>query len=269
MRLSVSENGEDFVEPIVVGTPKEFALGMDEFKKAYQTLTKGKQVEICAGGIRRLNPEKEAILPDFRLPDWSGKPLKSELQKITGATVLLENDTALVGLGEAVKGAGKGYPIISYFTISTGVGGVRIVNGKIEPSRFGYEPGHQIIDLDWSKFPSLKDMESEGFGQLEAYLSGTAMEKRFGKPPREITDEGIWDEMNFMVAVSLNNAIAFWSPDMIVLGGGMMGTPGISVDGVKGHLGKLVKIFPSIPEVKKALLGDFGGLHGALVFAKG
>jgi glucokinase len=50
------------------------------------------------------------------------------------------------GLGEAVFGAGKGREIVVYMTISTGVGGARIVGGKIDASAMGFEPGHQIID---------------------------------------------------------------------------------------------------------------------------
>jgi glucokinase len=267
MRLALSD-GEKLSESVILPTPQKFDEGISLFIKTVKELTKGEKLKLSVGGIRRLDKTKSMLVPDFRLPDWSGKPLKEKLVEVTSAPVYLENDTALVGLGEALQGAGKGFRIVAYLTVSSGVGGVRIVEGKIDKNIYGFEPGHQIIDLDWSKHPELKDLEKEGFGQLEAYISGVSLEKRFGKLPKDINDEVLWDEVEQILAFALKNTVVYWSPEVIVLGGGMFGSPGISIDKVKNKLEKTLKIFPEIPKIKKAELGDIGGLYGSLYYLK-
>lgn len=269
MRFAFSKDGETFDEPKIVLTPQDFKKGINLINRTAKDLAAGKEIKKAVGGIRRLDTAKEKIVPDFRLPNWSGKPLKQKLEEAVSAPVYLENDTALAGLGEAIAGAGREFKIVVYMTISTGVGGSRLVDKKIDTSSFGFEPGHQIIDADWKIYPYLKDFaEKEKMGQLEAYISGTSVEKRFDKKPYEVVDEKVWDELARLLAYGLNNTIVHWSPDVVVLGGGMMKKIGIPIDRVKFHLKKILKIYPQLPEIKKAELGDVGGLHGALSYLK-
>ncbi|TAN58722.1 ROK family protein [Patescibacteria group bacterium] len=192
----------------------------------------------------------------MNLRGWSKKPLAKELKKIFGAPVLLENDAGLAGLGEAVYGAGKGKKIVAYLTISTGVGGARIVDEKIDKNAFGFEPGHQIVFLN------------KKFTTLENIASGTAIEKKYGKKPFEIFDAKIWDNVAKDLAYGLHNVAVLWSPDIIILGGSMMKKIGIPVERVKFHLSKILKIFPKSPLIKKSKLGDLAGLYGALARLK-
>ena len=190
------------------------------------------------------------------LPDWNNKPLKEELEKIVGVPVFIENDTALVGLGEMQNGAGKGSAIGVYITISTGVGGAKYENGAIDENTFGFEPGHQIIDFKNNK-------------SLEDLVSGTALEKREGKKAYEVTDPAIWDELAHTFAYGLYNTILHWSPDTVALGGSMIaGEPSMDIEVIKKYLNEINTKLPKLPEIKKAELGDFGGLYGALAFLK-
>jgi glucokinase len=268
MRLVVTDNSQSFGEPRIVATPHDFEKAIKVFRKIFNEISKGSQIKAVAGGVRRFDSSRETLRTDFGLPGWSGKPLKDKLAEIVNAPIYLENDAALVGLGEAVRGAGRGYSVVVYMTISTGVGGVRIVDKKIDKNKFGFEPGHQIIDFDWSVFPGYKVSKEDHLGQFEAYVSGTSIEKRLGKKAHEVTDEKVWDEISKLVAVGLNNTIVHWSPDVVVLGGGMMKSPGISIDKVKQYLKEILTIFPEQPEIKKAELGELGGLHGALHYIK-
>jgi glucokinase len=264
-RIALASEDDIVGEPEVLPTPGVFEEGIALIGQTVRKLSGGERLKAIAGGIRRLDTSHEQLLPDFRLPDWSGKPLKKRLGELTDGPVYLENDTAMAGLGEAVSGAGRNYEIVVYLTISSGVGGSRVINKRIDKNSLGFEPGHQVIDADWSVYPERKEMfEKEGMGQLEAYISGTSLERCFGKKPQEITDEKVWDELAKHLASGLNNAIVHWSPDVVVLGGGMMKSHGISVDRVKDYLKDILKVFPSLPEIRKAELGDFGGLYGAL-----
>ena len=266
MRIAVSKDGESFAEPNIVSTPQDFEEGILTFQEIAKELTKGEKIEAIAGGIAGpLDKEKTMLLNSPNIPGWIKKPLKGELEKVLAAPVSLENDAALVGLGEAVYGAGKGSRIAVYITVSTGVGGSRFVDGKIDTSAMGFEPGHQIINFDDKTMcPGCKRQ-----GHLEGYVSGTAVELKYGKKPYEIKDLEIWDELAKLLAIGLNNTIVHWSPDVVVLGGSMIvREPGISLDRVQHHLLEVMTIFPKPPLLKKAGLQDVGGLYGALAFLK-
>jgi predicted NBD/HSP70 family sugar kinase len=266
MRLARSDDGTNFGEPIIVATPKDFDAGMQAFKDAVAALSKGEKIEALAGGIAGpLDRPRSTLLSAPNLPGWIGKPVKSALEEITGAPVYLENDTAMVGLGEAVVGAGKGANIVAYVTISTGVGGVRIVHGKIDVSAYGFEPGHQIIDAGGR----LRESSVGGQGvDFEGMISGTSLTTRYGKKPYELTEDSFWDEMARLAAYGLNNTIVHWSPDVVVLGGSMMKKIGIKVERVREHLKGILHIFPEHPRIEHSELGDLGGLHGSLAYLR-
>jgi len=147
---------------------------------------------------------------------------------------------------------------VVYITISTGIGGSRIVDQKIDANRFGFEPGHQIIDI----------LEDGSTKSLLEYASGSSIKKIYNKEAKDIDDENIWNDLSEKLAYGINNVIVFWSPDVVVLGGSMMNSPGISLERVKSSLKDTLKIFPEYSEIKKASLGDSCGLFGALAYLK-
>lgn len=257
MRLAVSKDSENFDEPKIVETPQRFEEAIETFKKLVDEVSDGEKIEMASGGVRGpFNKEKTMMINSSILSDWNNKPLKEELEKIIGATVFMENDTALVGLGEMQNGAGKGRAIGVYITVSTGVGGAKYENGVIDENKFGFEPGHQIIDLRNNK-------------SLEDLISGTAFEEMEGKKAYESTDFAIWDQLAQYLAYGLYNTILHWSPDIVVLGGPMIvGEPSINIENVKKYLNKIKPVFPELPEIVEAELGDLGGLYGALTFLK-
>lgn len=248
MKLATSTDGRILGEVKVIPTIKDFNQAILSFKQVAKELSKGQPFNKAAGGVRALDRTKTKLLNHPHFPLWVDEPLKEELEKALSTEVILENDAAVAGLGEAIFGAGKGYSIVVYITISTGVGGVRIVDGKIDKSSQGFEPGNQIIDLAGKT--------------LEAYISGEALERTYQKKADEITDPQIWQEVAKYLAVGLNNVTVFWSPEIIVLGGSVMQS--ITIDAVRAHLKEVLTIFPNSPNVELAKLGNESGLYGAL-----
>ena len=265
MRLALSRDGKSFGDPAIVDTPQKFEDGIALFQETALALAGGELILSMAGGIAGVfDKEKGMLVNSPNLPDWVGKPLREELEKRCDASVFIENDSAIVGLGEALAQTGERYDIVAYITVGTGVGGSRIVGGKIDEAAIGFEPGHQIIDPDNTLCP-----ECEG-NDLESYVSGAAVGKRYGMKPYEITEKALWEEtLPKFLAYGLNDTIVHWSPDVVVLGGSMIvGDPAISVEATERYLKELMRIFPTIPVIKKATLGAVGGLHGALAYLK-
>jgi len=244
--MAYSVDGEIFESPKIFETAKNYDEGLKLFAATAKDLAMGREIKTIVGGMSR------------SVPNWTDKKFKNDLANIFGVAVSIENDSAMVGLGEANWGAGKGFEIVAYITVSTGVGGAKIVNGKIDEHTIGFEPGKQIVDIADSKNKTLEDL-----------ISGKALAEKTGKHPKEITDENVWDEHAKMLAIGLNNIIVEWSPNCVVLGGSMItGEPAISIEKTEKYLQEILKIFPALPIIKKAELGDFGGLYGALAFLK-
>lgn len=254
MRFAVSSGGRSIGSPAVFSTPKDFRKALAIFKEAARKLAHGRKIKAAVGGVPGvLDGQKSKLVRAPNLPRWRGKPLKKELQKVFKAPVYLENDAALAGLGEAIYGAGRGFKIVAYLAVGTGVGGARIIGGKIDENAFGFEPGHQIICVERGR-------------DLEDYIGGAALQKRLHKKPEEIKNERARDLLAWWLAHGLHNIAVFWSPDAVVLGGSVMSI--IPLERVKFHLKKALSIFPKAPQIKKAKLGDKAGLYGALALLK-
>lgn len=260
-RVAISHDLRTFSEKIKFDTPKKFEDGIAAIHEAINALTSD-PIEAIGGGIRGpLNHEKTKIISEKTLTDWVEQPLAKALGAPYKAPVFIENDTAIVGLGEAHHGAGKGYSIVVYHTVSTGVGGARIVGGIIDPSSQGFEPGHQILDID-------ETIEPDGQPDtLENLVSGTALEFRRGMKPYEIPQsDGVWPRLARYLAYGLRNTVVYWSPDVIVLGGSMIiGDPRIMLEDIRRETAEVLKGVLPPPPILDATLGDEGGLYGAMV----
>lgn len=245
-------------------TPVKFEEGIEKMVATIKKLTSKKPKGI-AGGIRGpLMEDKSGIQNDVVLTKWIEKSVVGELQKHFDVPVFLENDTAIAGIGEAVYGAGKDMEIVAYHTISTGVGGARIVDGDIDEASVGFEPGHQILDIDRTV------LGEETTPTLENLVSGTAVKDRFGVEPYEIPQSDLlWNELAEYLAQGLRNTILYWSPDVIVLGGSMItGDPRIEVDAIRKYTVEALDGFVESPLIAMSKLGDEAGLYGAMAILK-
>jgi predicted NBD/HSP70 family sugar kinase len=235
VRLAVSSDGQSFGEPRIISTPTEVKDLAEAISKVGKELAGGQPIQAVVGGISRKLAAAEPML-------------KSSL----AGPVYLYNDAVLVGLGEAVAGAGRGKNLVAYITVSSGVGGVRIVGGKLDQAAIGFEPGHQIINL------------AGPVQTLEEAVGGLAIEREMREPPASINDEAFWRTKAELLAVGVYNTILHWSPEVVVLGGSMMRQPGIVLAAVERRVRELNKVLPDLPEFKLGSLDNLGGLHGAL-----
>lgn len=261
MRLSSSIDGEKIGEPIYLSTPRLFSEGKELLIDAIQQLVQGREIHGIAGGIAGpLDKSKSHLLNAPNLQDWIEKPLRSELEKHFSVPVFLENDAALAGLGEAHFGDARHKSIVAYLTVSTGVGGVRIVKGRIDDNASGFEPGHQMLSPDGPLCIGCRRK-----GHLEALIGGASLAKRFEKRPEDIHDQKVWEEISYWLALGLNNTLVFWSPDIVVLGGSLMEK--IEIERVRSYLQEWCQIYPQLPPLTKSTLKD-NGLYGALALVK-
>lgn len=181
------------------------------------------------------------------LKGWEGMPLRQSLRRHFSVPVFMDNDANAAGFGEKIFGAGKQVRDFVYVTVSTGIGGGLVLDGKIHrgASFCGGEIGHIPVVPDGNL------CECGKRGCLEAYASGTAigklarMELAKGKKSRllelsptvkRVTGETVTqaaflgDKLSLEIlgfaakylGVGLATLMNILNPGMIVLGGGVM-----------------------------------------------
>lgn len=254
-RIGTSD-GEKIENTQIYPTPQSFEEGLNLLTDKFKSLG---EFPFSVGGIAGpLNKDRSAITKAPNLPDWNDKPFLNEFSRRTNSIVRIENDTALVGLGEAVEGPGKLFNIAAYMTVSTGVNGVLVLNKNIAPNALGYEIGKQIVDFDKTYDPTADDFED--------LVAGSQFERRYGAKAHETSDINIWNEEAKLVSLGLVNLILFWSPEIVILGGAV--AKSIPMDTLIDNISQRLTILDSLPQIKNAELGEFAGLWGALHYAK-
>ncbi|MCX5480027.1 ROK family protein [Kaistia geumhonensis] len=121
-----------------------------------------------------LDSEAGVVLEIPTLPGWTDFPLRDRLAAATGLSVLLENDGISAAYGEWRHGAGRGLSHLVYATVSTGLGGGVIVDGRIMHGRRGMAGhiGHFTMAPDGPRCPC------GTIGCFEAFASGSALGRR-------------------------------------------------------------------------------------------
>lgn len=101
---------------------------------------------------------------------FDAMPIRRLVEDRFGIPTFLGNDADLAGLAESIRGAGRGVDVMVYLTVSTGVGGGMIINGKpLVGGGMGGEVGHMVINPDGPLCGCGKP------GHVESYSSGTGM----------------------------------------------------------------------------------------------
>lgn len=175
-------------------------------------------------------------------PGWSMTPLLPPMRDELGVPALIDTDVNAAALAEWKLGAAKGLNSCMYVTVGTGIGAGLIIEGHIVHGLVHPELGHMLLR------PEAKDQTPVGFcpyhrGCLEGLAAGPAMEKRWGRKAYELPPEHeAWDLEADYLAQMCANAVCAFSPEKIILGGGVM---------QQKHL------FPLIRQKTQALLNGY------------
>lgn len=206
---------------------------------------------------------------------WKNVPLVAMMNRASGgAKVQLANDADMAGLGEFHHGAGRGTRNMVYITWSTGVGGGLIIDGRLHRGAHGTagEIGHTIID------PNGPLDRCGQRGCLEAFVSGTALQRETGRSAAEVFASAARGDRHAKAVVekaarymgialiSLTNAL---DPEMFVIGGGVSRSWALVQPTMLATLRSSPFIKPARrPRLRRARLGDRAGQVGAVEWAR-
>ena len=251
MRVALAEKGK--IGQIFRVPTDRSAAGFGKFLGVLQQVAEGHQIDAVGGGFPgQIQGEDGELVVATNLPEWLGLKLSRELKQMFDCPVHIANDVEMCGLGEARFGAGITEGVMAYYTVSTGVNAVRLVDGDVDQTVSRYELGKQIVNMVKGEPQS-----------LEPLIGGAALQKRTGKLPHDIHDARVWRELERSLAIGIYNTSLYWNPELIVMGGSMMRD--IKVAGVAEALHELPNVLEHWPRLEAAQMGDEAGMRGAMV----
>lgn len=247
--------------------------------------------EVAAIGIGSPGPldaKKGFILDSPNLPFKDFNLVQPFADKF-GVPTYLENDANVAAVGEFLFGAGKGTENMVYVTVSTGVGGGAIINGKLYSGSTSnaLEIGHTTI------LPGGPKCNCGNNGCAEALASGTAIARQAReaiasgletslKKYEVVTSYEVFKEAENgdkvaedilhkslrYLGVCVSNLIVSFDPEMVVIGGGVSKGGEIVFDIVKEVVQeRCLKSMAEACKIVPAGLGTDAGVMGAVALA--
>jgi len=232
----------------------------------------------CGGPLNAMTGVLESPL---HLPGWIDVPIVSLAEREFGLPAVLENDATAAALGEHRYGAGVGTSTMLYLTISTGIGGGAIVNGRLHRGAAGNggEYGHVMVR------PGGRLCLCGRNGCLEAYASGSSIALRARaalaapgsrsvlstRPVVRAEDVShaaeagdalarrIWDESMELLALAITDLVNIFEPELVVLGGGVTRSGSALLDPVREAVFR-----DAMPPAAKAVRIELAGLGDAV-----
>lgn len=241
----------------------------------------------CGGPLNAMTGILESPL---HLPGWIDIPIVSLTESEFGLPAVLENDATAAALGEHRYGAGSGTSTMLYLTISTGIGGGAIVNGRLHRGAAGNggEYGHVMVR------PGGRQCLCGRYGCLEAYSSGSSIALRaraaaaisgggsvLGTRPVIRAEDvsraaaagddlarAIWDESMQLLGVAITDLVNIFEPELVVLGGGVTRSGSALLDPVReAVLRDAMPPAAKAARIELAALGDAVCVVGAAALA--
>ncbi len=264
----------------------------------------GKVAGIGVGIPGPTNPMKGMVYNPPNLPGWETVPLRDMLKDHlhTDTPIVLVNDANAAALAEFKFGAGssksrgKGKEIkhLVYLTVSTGIGGGVVADGKlfVGSSGLAAELGHMVIDVNGPR------CYCGGIGHLEAMASGTALAREgymvvasrretsmadaVGGKPEKVTAEVVvqaaqsgdlaacelMEREGFLVGIGVVNCIHTFNPELIVIGGGVSNAGDLLFNPVRATVrARIMPAYQNTYEIVPAALKGTSGALGAVAAA--
>jgi len=248
-------------------------------------------IGIAAAGI--IDSANGKVIFSPNLPGWHEIPLRDAIEQQFGVPAYLGNDANLAALGEWHFGVGEKVANLIYVTVSTGIGGGIIADGKLYTGACGTagEIGHMTIDVNGPR------CRCGNIGCWEALASGTALAREavmrttegartsiielvggdvskidakiVGLAARqgdELAQELV-SHLGYYFGVGLANLVNIFNPELILIGGGVAKIGDLLLQpAIKVVKERAFSTSANAVEIKPAILGDDSGIMGAAAF---
>ena len=209
---------------------------------------------------------EQGVVSPLHQPAWRNVPLKAMMESNWDCPFQADVDTNVAAVGE-YRWGGVAAGRFLYLTLSTGMGGGFLTDGKIYRGQDCAHPevGHQSIHFRCSNPPAMQ-CECGAPDCLEALVSGNGIRRIYGKPAESLRPEE-WEEVAYNLGQGLRNMAAFYAPDVISIGGGVAVGGGENfIRAAKAVMEEHLRLVPP-PQVRLSPLGYDTALRGAIAMA--
>jgi len=233
-----------------------------------------------------VDPKTGQICCSHQVPGWHDFPLGDWVRDLTGVPVAVENDANVAALGEALRGAGRGFGCVFWINMGSGVGGGMVVDGRLyHGARPGEaEIGHLRLDRSgrivedacsgWAVDRRIRAAAVGQEGFLARAVGSQSSEGGESRHLRSAIDAGdplarkILGDVADDLAFALSHAVHLFHPEIIVVGGGLslVGEP-LRAAMAEALPAYLMEAFRPGPQVALAGLGEDSVPIGALALA--
>jgi len=218
----------------------------------------GERVDRCGIGFGGpVDWVRQRVILSTHVPGWDDFDLPACVGRLLGGVpVVMDRDTQAGVLGEYRFGAGKGCSPLFYMTLSTGIGGGFLVDGRVlrGVDSWASEIGHLNVRPDGP--PCLCGSN----GCLERMCAGLWLER----DGRSIADE----EYAADLARGLKACIMLLNPARIVIGGGIAKAGEALFGPLREELARQMPPWSCARvDLQPAALGDDSVLYGAKALA--
>jgi fructokinase len=201
---------------------------------------------------------------------WSNSDFGGRVEREMQLPVGFDTDVDGAALAEARWGAGIGQPVSVYLTVGTGIGGGAVIDGKLLHGLSHPEMGHILPQRhpDDLGFAGICPFHGDC---LEGLASGPAIMARWGASLSELpADHPGHGMIAWYLAQLIVTLQSIMEPGRVILGGGVMATPGLleSVRREAAELGQGYFRGRAGDIIVPPALGDRAGLLGGLALAQ-
>lgn len=152
---------------------------------------------------------------------WQNYPMAETFARALHCLVGFDTDVNAAVLGEVTFGRARGMECAVYLTVGTGIGAGIYVNGGLLHGMMHPEAGH--VPVRRRSGDTYRGGCPWHDCCLEGMASGPAIEERWGCPAARLADRPeVWELEADYIAQALAGYILTLSPQVIVLGGGVM-----------------------------------------------
>ncbi|MGI6230285.1 MAG: ROK family protein [Tractidigestivibacter sp.] len=132
-----------------------------------------------------------------------------------------DTDVNVACLGEVTYGAARGLDTVIYITVGTGVGIGAMIGGKLLHGMLHPEAGHVILQVRPGDEGNCVCPYHDAC--LEGLAAGPSIEHRWGAKGFELADKPeVWELESDYLAQGLTDFVLCYSPQKIIMGGGVM-----------------------------------------------
>ena len=177
----------------------------------------------AAFGPTGVNPASKRFGQILETPKtaWRYFDFRGALYEGLQVPIGYDTDVNAACLGEVVFGAAKQLDCVVYITVGTGIGAGVMIDGRLLHGMLHAEAGHILVTR--AKGDAATSVCPYHQNCLEGVASGPAIEKRWGKTARELAhDDKVWELESSYLAQAISTYVLCYSPQRIILGGGVM-----------------------------------------------